>query len=222
MRAAQRGEVAYPRRREDDHGNNAEQQVAALDAGREDGDAEDGPGNRRNVKDCTRDVAHRARGEQVGARPGIEWPQELALADQRMADRAGDAEGGCSGGKDDRHWNAASISPIFWWRRFNAFNGRIMTLKWVMRPVSSKPIMSIPFIAIPSISDLNSTMTDLSPDHSPTNSELGFLSVATAAVRYLMVIALPRWGVWTTGDSKTASSWIMASSAVQSPESAIR
>src|SRR5215204_1890810 len=98
-----------------------------------------------------------------------------------MGDRADDAEGSDSGGEEDRHCNAASISPVLRWMRFTAFKGRIMTLKWVMRPVSSNRIMSIPFIAIPSISDLNSTMTDLSPDHSPTNSELGFLSVATAA-----------------------------------------
>src|SRR5712664_175766 len=214
MRAAQRGEVAYPRRREDDHGNNAEQQVAALDARGEDGDAENGPGNRRNVKEDAGNIAHRARGEQASARFGIEWPQKFALTDQRMADRAGNTEDSCSGGEGDGHWNAASISPIFRWRRFIAFKGRIMTLKWVMRPVSSKLIMSTPLIAMPSISDLNSTMTDLSPDHSPTNSELGLLSVVTAAARYLMVIAFPRWGVWTMGDSKTASSWIMVSRSV--------
>src|SRR6478672_11019690 len=112
-----------------------------------------------------------------------------------MGDRADHAESGDSGGEDHRHWNAASISPTLRWMRLTAFKGRIMTLKWVMRPVSSKRIMSIPFIAIPSISDLNSTMTDLSPDHSPTNSVLGLLIAATAAVRYLMVTDLPRCGV---------------------------
>src|SRR5258708_9333059 len=222
MQAAERGEVTDAGAGEDGRGDDAEQRIAALDARGKDGDAENGPRHRRHVKGRADDGAGGAGFENAAGVAGIERAEDLALADQRMADRGGDAKDGCSGGKGDRHWSDASISPIFRWMRFTAFKGRIMTLKRVMRPVSSKPIMSIPFIAIPSISDLNSTMTDLSPDHSPTNSELGFLSVATAAVRYLMVIAFPRWGVWTTGDSKTASSWIMTSSAVQSPETAIR
>jgi hypothetical protein len=42
---------------------------------------------------------------------GIERAENLALADQRMAGRGGDPEDGCSGGKDDDHWSATSISP---------------------------------------------------------------------------------------------------------------
>jgi hypothetical protein len=117
-----------------------------------------------------KDRAGGAGFENAAGVSGIERAEDLALADQRMADRTGDAEDGCCGGKGDGHWSATSISPIFRWTRFTAFKGRIMTLRWVMRPVSSKLIMSIPFIAIPSISHLNSRMSDLSLDYSPTYS----------------------------------------------------
>src|SRR5258706_8424957 len=167
MRAAKRGEVTDAGASENDRRDDAEELIAALHARDEDGDAEDGPSHRRNVKDHTGYVAHRARGERAGARFGVEWPQELALADQRMADRAGDAEDGCSGGEGDSH-GSASISPIFRCTRFTAFKGRIMTLKFVIRPSSPKVMMSTPLSLIPSISFSNSRTAPVSLRHSPT------------------------------------------------------
>ncbi len=103
MYAAQRGEVTDTGASENDRGDDAEQLIATLDTRGEDTESEDNPNDRREVKDPTGYLACRARGEEAGARFGKEWPQELALTDQRMADRAGDAENGCSSGKDDGH-----------------------------------------------------------------------------------------------------------------------
>jgi hypothetical protein len=40
------------------------------------------------------------------------WPVPPSNLLNAMVDRGGDAEDGCSGGKGDGHWRAASISPI--------------------------------------------------------------------------------------------------------------
>src|SRR5258708_13474827 len=101
MRAAKRGEVADAGASENNRRDDAEQLIAALDARGEDADTEDRPSHRRNVKDDADDVAHRARGEEAGARFGKEWPQQLALAGQRIADRAGHAKGSPPSGKRD-------------------------------------------------------------------------------------------------------------------------
>src|SRR5258708_12399600 len=127
MRAAKRRKVADAGDGEDDRCDDAEQRIAALDARGKDGDAENGPRHRRHVKDRADDGAGGAGFENAAGGARIERAEDLALADQRMADRGGDAKDGCSGGKVDGHWSAASISPIFRWRGFTAFHRRTLT-----------------------------------------------------------------------------------------------
>src|SRR3984893_4761287 len=112
MRAAKRRKVADAGGGEDDRCDDAEQRIASLDARGKDSDAENGPRNRRHVKDRADDGAGAAGFQNAARVAGIERAENLALADRGMADRGGDAEDGCSGGKGDGHWGGASMSPI--------------------------------------------------------------------------------------------------------------
>src|SRR5258708_37035640 len=108
MRAAKRRKVADAGGGEDDRCDDAEQRIASLDARGEDGDAENGPRNRWHVKDRADDGAGAAGFQNAARVAGIERAENLTLADQRMADRGGVAEDGCSSGKSDGHCHRAT------------------------------------------------------------------------------------------------------------------
>jgi hypothetical protein len=61
MRVAKRRKFADAGGGEDDRGDDAEQRIASLDARGEDGDAENGPRNRRHVKDRYQQTDRRRR-----------------------------------------------------------------------------------------------------------------------------------------------------------------
>ena len=108
MRAAKRRKVADAGGGEDDRCDDAEQRIAPLDARGKDGDAENGPRDRRHMKDRADDGAGAAGFQNAAGVAGIERAENLAFADQRMANRGGDAEDGCSGGKGDGHCHRAT------------------------------------------------------------------------------------------------------------------
>ena len=111
----------------------------------------------------------------------------------------------------------ASCSPIKRCSRLIALSGRTITLKCVIRPSSSKVMMSTPLIRDPHRSRFRiRAPRRLSLRHSPIKRKLGPPSTFTALDRYLKVMSRPRCGVCTTGLSNTASGWSKSHSAAGS------
>src|SRR5260370_12312464 len=98
MRAAKRRKVADAGGGEDDRCDDAEQRIASLDARGEDGDAENGPRNRRHVKERADDGAGAAGFSEAPRGGGGKRAGDILRRASRKARRRGRGGGGrCRG-----------------------------------------------------------------------------------------------------------------------------